>query len=69
MADLPSFTITVTRRGGEFAADLHAAAAAGGGADLELHGVGRSSMEAVQVCVTELESRAADGDETALRFA
>ncbi len=69
MPDESSFTITVTRSGDDFRADLRAESRADGGADLQLRGIGRSAMEAVQVCLTELESKAADGDETALRFA
>jgi len=39
-----------------------------GVADLRLHGINESALEAIQTCLTELESRAADGDEIALRF-
>jgi len=69
MADEPSFTITVTRRGNEFHADLRAQSRATDPAELQLRGIGRSALEAVKVCLTELESKAADGDETALPFA
>jgi hypothetical protein len=69
MPDDPTLTITVVRRADEFAANLHAESGMNGVADLRLRGIGRSVSEAVQICVTELESKAADGDKTALRFA
>lgn len=68
MPDEPSFTITVTRRGDEFRAELYAESGIEGVADLRLRGIGRTAREAVLVSLTELESKAADNDSTALRF-
>ena len=68
MANGASFTITVLRRPDDFAADLHAPSEIHGVADLRLRGIGNTVREAVEICLTELESKAADGDENALRF-
>ncbi len=69
MPDNPSFIITVVKRGDEFFADLLAQSKGEAVADLRLRGVGPSVRDAVEICLTELESKAADGDDTALRFA
>ena len=61
-------TITVSKTGTTFRADLQAPSGVNGVADLRLHGINESALEAIQTCLTELESRAADGDEIALRF-
>jgi hypothetical protein len=69
MPDNSTFTITVSKRGDEFHADLHAESGVNGVADLRLRGIGHSAMEAVEICLTELQAKAADEDEIALRFA
>ena len=68
MPDNPTFTLTVSKRGDEFHADLQAGSGVNGVADLRLRGIGHSAMEAVEICLTELPAMAADGDEIALRF-
>jgi hypothetical protein len=68
MPNNPTFTMTVSKRGDEFHADLYAESGVTGVADLRLRGIGHSAMEAVEICLTELQAKAADGDEIALRF-
>jgi hypothetical protein len=68
MPDEPSFTITVSKRADGYQADLRAASVTQGADDLRLRGIGRSPLQAVEVCLTELSAKAADGDEVALRF-
>ena len=69
MANDTVLTITLTKRGDEFYADLVAPSNQSGIADLKLRGIGPSAVEAVEVCLSELEAKGADGDEIALRFA
>ena len=66
MAD-PAFTIQVFADGDEFRAELQAPSETIGVADLRLRGISKHAVEAVAICLTELEAKAADGDEIALR--
>lgn len=68
MTDELSFTITVSKHADGYHADLRAASVTQSGDDLRLRGIGRSALQAVEVCLTELTAKAADGDEDALRF-
>jgi len=69
MSDAPLLTITLSKRQEDFVADLHAPSGISGVADLKLRGTRPSAVEAIQVCLAELQAKAADGDEVALRFA
>jgi hypothetical protein len=68
MADEPLLTITLSKRGDEFRADLQAPSETNGVADLRVHGVHSNAIEAIEICLTELQAMAADNDEIALRF-
>jgi len=68
MADESLLTITLSRSDGEFRADLHAPSAINQVADLRVHGISPNAIDAIRICLTELQARAADGDEIALRF-
>jgi ribosome-associated translation inhibitor RaiA len=68
MAEQPLLTITLSKNGNTFRADLHAPSGMKGVADLRLEGISENAVQAIETCLTELESRAADGDQTALRF-
>jgi hypothetical protein len=68
MAEESLLTITLATTGDGFRADLHAPSGLNGIADLRLRGSGHTAMEAIETCMVELESLAADGDEIALRF-
>jgi hypothetical protein len=68
MSDDPSFTITVSKRPDGYHAELRAVSDRQGVEDLRLRGIGRNALEAVEICLTELNATAADGDEIALRF-
>lgn len=65
----PLFTIQVFADGNGFRAELQAPSDTNGVADLRLRGVSPHAVEAVQICLTELEAKAADGHDIALRFA
>jgi hypothetical protein len=69
MADEPLLTITLHKSGDSFQADLEAPSGLNGVADLRLRGIRPSAVEAIEVCLAELQAKAADGDEIALRFA
>jgi hypothetical protein len=64
----PLLTITLSKRGDSFAAELRAPSGKAGVADLSVRGISENAVEAIETCVAELESKAADGDEVALRF-
>jgi len=68
MAAKPLLTITLSNDGNIFRADLHAPSNVKGVADLHLDGISEHAVQAIDTCLTELESRAADGDQIALRF-
>ena len=69
MADEALLTITLSKSGNDFRADLQAPSGVNGVADLRLRGVSPHAVEAIEVCLTELQAKAADGDKIALRFA
>ena len=68
MAEEPLLTIALSKSGNDFRADLQAPSGVNGVADLRLRGIGKNAVEAIETCITELEAKAADGDEIALRF-
>jgi hypothetical protein len=61
-------TIKLSKSGNDFRADLEAPSEVKGVPDLRLHGINESAIEAIQTCLAELESSAAEGNEIALRF-
>jgi len=69
LADDPLLTITLSKTDGGFRADLHAPAEKNGVADLRLWQVSPHAVEAIEACLAELEARAAEGHDIALRFA
>jgi hypothetical protein len=68
MSDEPMLTIKLSKSGNTFRADLEAPSEVNGVTSLRVHGTNENAIEAIQTCLTELESKAADGDEIALRF-
>ena len=68
MPDQPLLTITVSKQGDEFRAELQAPSPTNGAADFRVLGIGPNAVEAIEVCLAELQSKAADGDEAALRI-
>lgn len=68
MADDVLLTITLKTVGSEYRADLHAPSGGNGKPDLRLDGISANAIDAVEICLAELQARAADGDEVALRF-
>jgi hypothetical protein len=65
----PLLTITLSKGADGFRAELQAPSGMNGVADLRLKGISENAVEAIQVCLTELQAKASDGDEIALRFA
>jgi hypothetical protein len=68
MPDEPLLTITLSKSGDDFRADLQAPSGVNGVADLRLRGIKPNAVEAIEYCLDELQSKAADGNEIALRF-
>jgi len=66
--DEPLLTIHLHKDGDLFRADLEAPSGTNSAADLSLHGINANAVEAIEACLAELQSKAADGDEIALRF-
>jgi len=64
----PLLTITLSKRGENFAAELRAPSGKADVAELRVRGTSENAVEAIETCIAELESKAADGDEIALRF-
>jgi hypothetical protein len=64
----PLLTITVSKDGEGFRADLQAPSGINNVAALRLDGISASAVGAIETCLAELQSKAADGDEVALRF-
>ena len=68
MPEESMLTIKLSKDKAGFRADLHAPSGKNGVADLRLHGISDDAIEAIETCLAELQSNAADGDEIALRF-
>jgi hypothetical protein len=66
--DEPLLTIHLHKDGEGFRADLQAPSRVSTVADLRLQGISPNAVEAIEACLAELQSKAADGDEIALRF-
>lgn len=69
MPEEPLLTITLSKNANDFHAHLHAPSGINGVADLRLKGISDNAIEAIEACLGQLQARAADGDEIALRFA
>jgi hypothetical protein len=68
MAEDALLTITLSKSGDSFRADLQAPSGINGVGDLRLRSVRPDAVEAIEACLEELQSKAADGNEIALRF-
>jgi hypothetical protein len=69
MPDVSLLTIALSKDGDGYRAELHAPSQINGVADLRVRGISPHAVEAIQICLAELQAKAADGDEVALRFA
>ena len=68
MAEDALLTITLSKSGDSFRADLQAPSGVKGVADLYLRCTGPNAIEVMEMCLTELQAKAVDGAEIALRF-
>jgi len=65
----PILTIQVYADADGFRAELQAPSRTNAVSDLQVRGISQRAVDAVETCLTELEAKAAEGDEVALRFA